>query len=159
MSVLKFNVSDQSFDLGKLRDAEFKAAIEASPFDFKKNMKAYRDPSYDYDFTYLTPTSVENYERGGKPYFWPYGWKRYAVKVKGKFEDDTWLGSAPSSDARIPSDAGEWWVAYHGTKDTQNMTRIAKKGLTKMERQAYGPGIYSTPNVDVASLYGSCIIH
>ena len=24
-----------------------------------------------------------------------------------------------------------------------------------MERQLYGPGIYSTPNVDVASLYGT----
>merc|ERR1719427_1615684 len=72
-------------------------------------MEAYRDPGYGYDFTNLTAIHGEQYERGGAPYFRPYGWKRYAIKVKGKYRDDAWLGSIGSNNVRTASDAGEWW--------------------------------------------------
>ena len=55
----------------------------------------------------MTEASGENYERGGKPYFRPYGWKRYAIKVKGKYEDDAWLGTVRSDQYRTNSDNGK----------------------------------------------------
>lgn len=39
------------------------------------------DPKYDYDFTDKVPDGKKCY-RGNEEYFRPYGWKRYAVKVK-----------------------------------------------------------------------------
>ena len=50
------------------------------------------DPGYDYDFSSETDDGTEYY-RGGKRYYRPYGWKRIALKVHGKYEDDTWLGT------------------------------------------------------------------
>ena len=49
------------------------------------------DPSYDYDFRGLNDGNQKFY-RGGLEYKRPYGWKRYALKVNGKFENDLWLG-------------------------------------------------------------------
>ena len=49
------------------------------------------DPSYDYDFSNKTDDGTE-YFRGEHPYYRPYGWKRIALKVAGKYEDDIWLG-------------------------------------------------------------------
>ena len=46
--------------------------------------------------------------RGGFQYSAPVGWKRFAVRVVGRFDDgdNTWM----SLDGRD----GEWAVAYHG---------------------------------------------
>ena len=49
------------------------------------------DPHQDYDFTSMTDDGRE-YHRGGHRYHRPYGWKRIALKVKRKYNDDTWLG-------------------------------------------------------------------
>lgn len=45
------------------------------------------DPQFDYDFTRKVDDGTKFY-RGGHEYHRPYGWKRYAIKVLGKYEDD-----------------------------------------------------------------------
>ena len=47
---------------------------------------------YNEDFRGIRDTGQKLY-RGGEPYELPVGWKRYAVKVKGKYDggDNTWL--------------------------------------------------------------------
>ena len=49
------------------------------------------DPKFDYDFTKRADDG-KKYYRGGYEYHRPYGWKRYAIKVMGRFENDNWLG-------------------------------------------------------------------
>lgn len=103
------------------------------------------DPEYDCDFTNIND-SKESLKRGGLPYYKPCGCKRYALKVIGKYDDgnDTWLGSTNSP--------GEWAVSYHGTSNT-NAEPIVKWGLKVGFRNAYGRGIYCTPNVRTALAY------
>ena len=48
------------------------------------------DPKYDWDFS--KETDEGEYYRGEHRYYRPYGWKRFALKVLGKYEDDKWLG-------------------------------------------------------------------
>lgn len=55
------------------------------------------DPSYDYDFRGINDGEQKFY-RGGLEYRRPCGWKRYALKVKGKFENDLWLGDTGKSN-------------------------------------------------------------
>ena len=49
------------------------------------------DPKFDYDFTNQVDDG-RKYYRGGYEYQRPYGWKRCAIKVLGRFENDKWLG-------------------------------------------------------------------
>lgn len=108
------------------------------------------DPPYDYDFTYVTDEGVE-FHRGGKRYYRPCGWFRFALKVKGKYENDVWLGEAGS---RTESSDGEWPVSYHGT-DFNAGENIAQEGyrLSKGKRFLHGKGIYSTSSIAVAERY------
>ena len=62
------------------------------------------DPRYNRDY----PQAHEE-KRGGRPYYFPQGWYRHALKVEGKYPNDqAWLG--------MNNSPGEWGVAYHGTK-------------------------------------------
>ncbi len=103
------------------------------------------DPRYDYDFTNLKDENTE-FTRGGMKYVRPCGWKRYAIKVSDKFENAVWLGQS--------NNPGEWPVSYHGTGLHQAKT-IAMDGydLTKGKRFAFGHGVYSTPDINVAQKY------
>ncbi|CAF2897090.1 unnamed protein product [Rotaria sp. Silwood2] len=88
----------------------------------------------------------ETLTRGDYPYRRPYGWKRYAIKVVGKYEDEAWLGSNNSPN--------EWPVSYHGTKhDAVNSIAQIRYDLTKQKRFAHGRGIYSTPDPNVAKQF------
>nr|CAG8478099.1 6958_t:CDS:1 [Entrophospora candida] len=102
-------------------------------------------PEYDYDFTNINDNGIKH-KRGGVSYQRPCGWKRYALKVTGKYDngDDKWLGTGEDS----------WPVTYHGTAN-HNANSIAADGylLSKGKRFAFGHGIYSTPDVAVAELY------
>ena len=75
------------------------------------------DPQFDFDFTNKDDGKKEFY-RGGRRYYRPCGWQRFALKVKGKYvnkedgDNDEWLG-APGH--RLGSSKGEWPVSYHGT--------------------------------------------
>ena len=50
------------------------------------------DYHFDFDFTNMHDDGTEFY-RGGHHYYRPYGWRRIALKVAGKYENDTWLGT------------------------------------------------------------------
>ena len=55
---------------------------------------------------------------------------------------------------------GEWPVSYHGTADV-NAKSIARNGydLSKGNRNKYGKGVYSTPNIEVAEGYATEFKH
>ena len=93
------------------------------------------DPSFDFDFTTLK-CDGKVYYRGDFPYYRPYGWKRYALKVTGKFENDDWLG-IPGN--RTHSTKEEWPVSYHGTA-TKCAQSISDEGykLSKGRRFKFG---------------------
>ncbi|KAN0072234.1 ubiquitin-like protein [Elaphomyces granulatus] len=103
------------------------------------------NPAYDYDFTHIRDYGV-SFSRGGHGYRRPCGWQRYALKVNGKFDSNTWLGSSNAP--------GEWPVSYHGTA-YHNCLSIADEGfkLAKGVRFLFGRGIYSTPNIVTAEMY------
>uniref|UniRef100_A0A7S4UWK4 PARP catalytic domain-containing protein n=1 Tax=Alexandrium monilatum TaxID=311494 RepID=A0A7S4UWK4_9DINO len=83
--------------------------------------------------------------RGGWEYRIPVGWKRFAVRVAGRYDngDNTWLC--------IDGRKGEWAVVYHGTHQ-QYISSIVMGGLKAGGRQAYrsevGEGIYCTPDIE-----------
>lgn len=114
------------------------------------------DPQFDYNFTKKS-NGGKKYFRGGYEYQRPYGWKRHAVKVLGRFEDDVWLGE---QGQRFHSTEGEWPVSYHGTAASATGS-IAQDGylLSKGTRSMYGRGIYSTPSIEVASKYAQQFEH
>jgi len=107
--------------------------------------EASRDPKYDYDFTNVQDKGKRFY-RGGVEYSRPCGWKRYAIKVIGKYESNDWLDSRGNPN--------EWPVSYHGT-GREAAQSIAQAGydLTKGKRFKFGHGIYSTPDINVAKRY------
>ena len=114
------------------------------------------DPSYNYDFTRQRDDGKPFY-RGGKRYYRPYGWERFALKVLGRYEDDAWLGKA---GYRLDSSPGEWPVSYHGTAAGSSGS-IAQEGynLSKGKRFKYGRGVYSTPSIEVAAMYAQTFSH
>ena len=101
------------------------------------------DPSYDYDFRDILDDNKKFY-RGGLEYKRPCGWKRYALKVEGKYENDKWLGDSGGDS--------EWAVSYHGTKQ-ENMKSIYDNGYRVGNRNAYGVGVYCSPNIETAAEY------
>ena len=117
------------------------------------------DPGFHYDFT-QEKKDDKQYSRGGRLYNRPIGWFRYSLKVRGKYENDTWLVGTQRRSAPHESAPGEWPVSYHGTS-FHNGTGIAEQGylLSKGVRFAYGRGIYSTPNIEVASQYAQRMVH
>ena len=100
------------------------------------------DRMYDYDFTNIDDEG-KHFIRGGIEYRRPCGWKRFAIKVIGKYENEAWLGSNNSPD--------EWPVSYHGL-ELKGAQAVAKMGydLTKHKRFVHGRGVYSTPDINVA---------
>ena len=103
------------------------------------------DPRYDYDFRKKIDTM--KFYRGGLEYFRPCGWYRYALKVNGRYENDSWLGSSGESNNDT-----EWAVSYHGT-EMKNAESIYKIGLKIGFRNKYGLGVYCTPNIETAAQY------
>ena len=114
------------------------------------------DSRFDYDFTRRVDDG-KKYYRGGYLYQRPYGWKRYAIMVLGRFENDQWLGE---QGQRFESSKGEWPVSYHGTGESATGS-IAQDGymLSKGKRFLFGRGIYSTPSIEVASKYATRFEH
>ena len=104
------------------------------------------DTQYDYDFTNINDRG-KKFMRGGLEYKRPCGWKRYALKVDDKYEDTKWLGCQRQSNNNT-----EWAVSFHGTK-IYCAEPIAKEGLKPGIRNAFGVGIYCTPNISTAEKY------
>eukprot|EP00111_Clytia_hemisphaerica_P007324 TCONS_00021315-protein len=103
------------------------------------------DSSYDYDFCDEDDTNNEFY-RGGERYYRPIGWKRYALKVNGKYEDDDWLGGL-----------SQWPVAFHGTEDI-NAYPISSGGFRASKVGYYGAGVYVSPLIEFASAYARPLV-
>ncbi|CAF3191249.1 unnamed protein product, partial [Rotaria sp. Silwood2] len=62
------------------------------------------DPRFNRNYA-----NAQEEKRGGRPYHFPQGWYRHALKVEDKYPNDkAWLG--------MNNSPGEWIVAYHGTK-------------------------------------------
>ena len=101
-------------------------------------------PEYDYDFTDLKDDG-KTYTRGGFEYKRPYGWKRIAIKVAGRYEDDDWLGPSGIRTAEAP---GEWPVSYHGT-NMSSAKMILKDGYEAGPRARFGVGIYTSPSLEM----------
>ena len=104
------------------------------------------DPLYDYDFRGIDDRNQKFY-RGGLEYKRPIGWKRYALKVNGRYENDKCLGDTGKSNGDT-----EWAVSYHGTKHT-NMKSIYDNGYRVGTNNKYGDGVYCTPNIETAADY------
>ena len=106
-------------------------------------------PEFDFDFTYVKDDG-QRYMRGGFEYKRPYGWRRFAVRVLGSYENDEWLGS---DGIRTNEASGEWPVSYHGT-DMSSAEKIVKEGYKPGPRAKFGVGIYTSPSLEiVARLY------
>ncbi|GBB98791.1 hypothetical protein RclHR1_03320017 [Rhizophagus clarus] len=115
-------------------------------------------PKFDYDFTNVNDDG-KTFMRGNFEYKRPCGWKRVALNVLDKYEDNTWLGARKRGKSTNPIQ-NEWPVSYHGTAN-YNCNSIAEDGylLCKGKRFSFGHGIYSTPDIDVASKYASKFTH
>lgn len=105
------------------------------------------DREFDYDFTDVSDS--ESFVRGDESYKRPCGWKRIALKVLDKYGDNTWLGP---NGIRTYSYPGEWPVSYHGTSE-DGAKGIIQSHYKVGDRQLYGRGIYSTPDLSQASGY------
>lgn len=86
--------------------------------------------------------------RGGREYHLPVGWKRFAVQVKGAYDD--------GDNGWLREDESGWAVAYHGTSK-EGLGGILCTGFRVGERQKFakdtGAGVYCTPIIDVAQHY------
>ena len=108
------------------------------------------DPIFDYDFTHISDINSKFY-RGCKEYKRPCGWKRLALNVSKKYENDIWLGQSNCK--------GEWPVAYHGS-DFQGVHGICFEGfdMTKWKREVYGKAHYTTPDIQIAETYAEKVL-
>ena len=111
------------------------------------------DPEFDVDYTDISDGKTK-YDRGGERYYRPRGWWRFALKVKGKYEDDKWLGEP---GPRLHSSKGEWPVCYYGTRVKMFQT-IAQNGYcglreVKLQGGKSPRGICCSPFIGVAAQY------
>ncbi|CAI2166350.1 14747_t:CDS:2 [Funneliformis geosporum] len=115
-------------------------------------------PNFDFDFTNINDNG-QIHKRGKFEYKRPCGWMRIALNVLDKYENNDWLGTGVRMHIRSPVQK-EWPVSYHGTAK-HNCRSIAEDGydLNKCKRFAFGHGIYSTPDIDVASIYATEFMH
>jgi hypothetical protein len=90
----------------------------------------------------------------GFEYQRPCGWLRCALKVKGKYAEDRWLGRPGD---REEADADEWPVCYHGTASAMAGARsdIAAEGYkaSRGMRFPFSSSIYTTPDPRLAARY------
>ncbi|KAE8296639.1 hypothetical protein D5F01_LYC05400 [Larimichthys crocea] len=110
------------------------------------------DPPFNYDFTHLKDT--ETYFRGGEVYERPCGWQRFGLKVLGKYDGTTWLGTRYRSTQSVP---GEWPVSFHGTSKA-GADGIISGFYEPGPGAVYGRGIYSTPYIKEAEKYAKSFV-
>jgi len=119
----------------------------------KAGIQVETDPEDMFEFRFVqdfrdTKDDGRKMFRGGKEYHLPIGWKRFAVQVKGVYDDgdNKWLRE----------DENGWAVAYHGTSK-EGLPGILCTGFRVGERQKFakdtGAGVYCTPLIDVAQHY------
>ncbi|OMJ67727.1 hypothetical protein SteCoe_35032 [Stentor coeruleus] len=104
------------------------------------------DPGYDYDFTSINDGN-NHPRRGGYIYYRPCGWRRFALKAAGKYENDVWLNSSGGRP--------EWAVTYHGT-DSEKLQELLnkKKAENRNLESQIVRGFYSTFHIETAMQFG-----
>ncbi|CAF3352593.1 unnamed protein product [Rotaria socialis] len=78
-------------------------------------------------------------DRGGKPYYCPKGWKRYALKVT-------------DNEAEFDQRWSSWHIAYHGTKGTI-AAAILESSLKVSTSGCYlkRPSVYVSPSIEYSA--------
>lgn len=120
--------------------AEADVKIDNKPedmFDFR----------YNQDFRTRTDDG-RKMKRGGHDYKIPVGWKRFAVNVKGQYDD--------GNNHWLKEDETGWAVAYHGTAK-ESLPGILSTGFRVGAKQKFeantGAGIYCAAEIDVSQYY------
>ncbi len=107
------------------------------------------DPVFDFDFTNMSEPKFDSVcMRGDEPYKRPYGWMRFAHRDKYP-DGNAGMGTDGWRSRSVP---GEWPVSYHGT-DLKGAESIIQTHFKAGDRQAYGRGIYSSPDINVADMF------
>ncbi|XP_016105907.1 uncharacterized protein [Sinocyclocheilus grahami] len=66
------------------------------------------DPVFDFDFTNMSESKSDECTRGDEPYKRPYGWMRFALKVRDKYPDgNAWLGTYGWRSRSVPGTSNE----------------------------------------------------
>jgi len=156
-----------------LKDAETKDWL-TNDFFFRAFSQAVKDGGGEVDFTPeelfdfrwndddrgKAPEEAELSRRGGVLYREAAGWKKFAIKCKGTYDDGDakWM--------RMSGGDGEWAVAYHGTA-MKIVPLIIKNGFLVGSGQGArnsedvrtgetcGKGVYCTPNLTTVECYAN----
>lgn len=166
--VLSKKLEDGTDKITQLKDSDFISIYGIKPYDLIHMNLQLRsgtsrrfyyvmddvllEPIFDRDFTNVLDDGTEFY-RGGKRYYRPYGWKRYALKVRDVYGDNEWLGEPGH---RIDSSAGEWAVAYYGTGgNLAGALADNSRGVEFLRCR----GVFSIPSIDQAAEYAHYFVH
>ncbi len=145
-SLLKRLSVDQNNSLETQKSDRVRSSIRKELFVISDD---FFDPKFDFDFTNMSESKSDVCMRGDEPYKRPYGWMRFALKVRDKYPDgNAWLGTLGWRSRSVP---GEWPVSYHGT-DLKGAEGIIQTHFKAGDRQVYGRGIYSSPDINVADV-------
>lgn len=127
----------------------FAQALKASGVTVETKPEDIFDFRFNQDFLTMKDDG-RKMSRGGQDYLLPFGWKRFAVNVKGEYDD--------GDNGWLREDENGWAVAYHGTSG-QALPNILAAGFRVGPRQKFadttGAGIYTTPNIDIAQHYSA----
>mmetsp|Transcript_12565 Transcript_12565/g.11174 ORF Transcript_12565/g.11174 Transcript_12565/m.11174 type:complete len:583 (+) Transcript_12565:295-2043(+) len=118
-----------------IHPALFEQSYDISMFDERGN-KTF-DESENSTYKVGPPGKEKEYKQ-------PAGWTRYGLKVLGKYGDDKWLHPF--------QDPGNWYRAYHATSREAGAS-IIQSGFRVGRNNAYGVGIYCTPDINMAAAY------
>ena len=113
------------------------------------------DLDSEYDYEYSDTVTRTSHTRNGESFSWPAGWKKLGLDVSQYNQIDRrgndWLNKRNG-----------WHVAFHGTAgDNPSTIRdIVRNGfkvrggrMHPRNGEAYGEGIYCTPEIDLATKY------
>lgn len=116
-------------------------SVEQIAPSFRMNEQTFLDPQYDYQ--YGTSDGTNRFSRGNRNFVRPCGWTKKALRVLGKYGDDSWLNS---------NIGGSWPVAYHGTRkeDAEALCKQLGAPITRGRLFKPGKGIYTTASPIVA---------
>eukprot|EP00927_Polykrikos_kofoidii_P078437 TRINITY_DN75257_c0_g1_i1.p1 TRINITY_DN75257_c0_g1~~TRINITY_DN75257_c0_g1_i1.p1 ORF type:complete len:504 (+),score=65.30 TRINITY_DN75257_c0_g1_i1:99-1610(+) len=138
----------------------FKQAVSCGGGKIQHDVDDLFDFRFNEDFRNVEEADARISRRGGVLYREPFGWKRFAIKCKDKFDDgdDTWMG--------LNGDEGEWAVAYHGApmhvvplvvRDgfVSGAGQGGRKSVDVRTGAVVGEGVYCTPNYRVVDCYAT----
>lgn len=125
----------------------FKDAMGTAGVDVESSAEEMFDFRYNQDFRTMHDDGRALF-RGGQPYTLPIGWMRFAVNVRGQYDQ--------ANNQWLKEDETGWAVAYHGTAG-ESLPGILCSGFRVGSRQKFeketGAGIYCTPWIGVAQHY------